>query len=152
MQVVNIEREFMLVIDTITSLCLEMVSSRVWYIAARNEISLDSQPLALGKSRTLICSTRVSGYSESQAQTQLLILQQLTTLARSGKYIGTLGTPSKVVHAGHSFGSFLSNSLIATTPALSDAAILTGITYGAASPTFFEAWGLRIATGLAPGK
>jgi hypothetical protein len=141
--VVNIDREYMLVIDTITSLCLEMVSSRVWYIAARNEMSFDS--------RTLICSTRVSGYSESQAQTQLLFQQQLT-LVGSGRYTGTLGTPSKVVHASHSFGSFLSNSLIATTPALSGAAILTGITYGAASPTFFEAWGLRIATRLAPGK
>jgi hypothetical protein len=68
----------------------------------------------------------------------------MTTLVRSGKYTGTLGTPSKVVHAGHRFGSFLSNSLITTTRALSDAAILIGLTCGAASPTFFEAWGLRI--------
>lgn len=64
---VNIDRVLMLVIDTITSLRLEMVSSRVWCIAAGNEMSLDSQHFALGKSRTLICSTRVSGYSESQA-------------------------------------------------------------------------------------
>jgi hypothetical protein len=39
-KVVNIDREFMLVIDTISPLCLEMVSSRIFYIAARNEMSL----------------------------------------------------------------------------------------------------------------
>jgi pimeloyl-ACP methyl ester carboxylesterase len=94
----------------------------------------------------------VSGFDGPQAQTQLAILQQLTILLRSGKYTGSLGTPSKVVHVGHSFGSFLSNALIAATPALSDAAILTGIAYEPGIETFFEAWGLRIASSVAPGK
>jgi pimeloyl-ACP methyl ester carboxylesterase len=95
---------------------------------------------------------RVSGYNDPQAQIQLAILQQLTSLLRAGKYTGVLGVPGKLVHVGHSFGSFLSNALVATTPELSDAAILTGIAYGSASMTFIEAWGLRIATQIAPGR
>jgi pimeloyl-ACP methyl ester carboxylesterase len=76
------------------------------------------------------------------------------TFLRSGKYTGTLGSPSKIVHVGHSFGSCISNALIATTPQLSDAAILTGIGYTevATSGAFVEAFGLRIATLQAPGK
>jgi pimeloyl-ACP methyl ester carboxylesterase len=97
---------------------------------------------------------RISGYEESQALTQFAILQQLTTFLRSGKYTGTLGTPSKIVHIGHSFGSCISNALIDTTPQLSDAAILTGIGYTEVptSGAFVEAFGLRIATLQAPGK
>ncbi|KAN0095337.1 alpha/beta-hydrolase [Hyaloscypha variabilis] len=97
-------------------------------------------------------SSKVSGYNDPQAQIQLAILQQLTSLLRAGKYTGVLGVPGKLVHVGHSFGSFLSNALVATTPELSDAAILTGIAYGSASMTFMEAWGLRIATQIAPGR
>ena len=101
-----------------------------------------------------LTQNRVSGYEESQALTQLAILQQLTTFLGSGKYTGTLGTPSKIVHIGHSFGSCISNALIATTPQLSDAAILTGIGYTEVptSGAFVEAFGLRIATLQAPGK
>ena len=79
-------------------------------------------------------------------------MQQLSTLLRSGKYTGPLGVPGKLVHVGHSFGSFLSNALIANTPELSDAAILTGIAYGSVATAFMEAWGLRIASQIAPGK
>ncbi|KAE9366363.1 hypothetical protein N431DRAFT_472908 [Stipitochalara longipes BDJ] len=99
-------------------------------------------------------SSKVSGYEVPQSLTQLAILQQLTTLLRSGKYTGDInGKPSKIAHVGHSFGSFISNALIATTPHLSDAAILTGIGYAdLASGTFVEAFALRIATLQAPGK
>ncbi|PMD47059.1 hypothetical protein L207DRAFT_606113 [Hyaloscypha variabilis F] len=99
-------------------------------------------------------STKVSGYEIPQSLTQLAILQQLTILLRSGTYTGDIrGKPSKIAHVGHSFGSFISNALIATTPQLSDAAILTGIGYsGLASGTFVEAFGLRIAAVQAPGK
>lgn len=77
----------------------------------------------------------------------------MTSFLRSGQYTGTLGKPSKLVHVGHSFGSSLSNALIATTPQLSDAAILTGIAYnGTQFGTVLESFGLRIATGQAPGK
>jgi hypothetical protein len=90
----------------------------------------------------------------SQALTQLAILQQLMTFLRSEKYTGTLGASSKIVHVGHSFGSCISNALIATTPQLSDAAILTviGYTEVPTSGAFVEAFGLRIATLQAPGK
>jgi len=58
-----------------------------------------------------------------------------------------------IVHVGHSFGSYISNALIATAPHLSDAAILTGIAYaGLGSGTFVEAFALRIARLQAPGK
>ncbi|KAH8685770.1 Alpha/Beta hydrolase protein, partial [Tricladium varicosporioides] len=98
-------------------------------------------------------SSKISGYDEAQASTQLAILQQLTGFLRSGQYTGSLGQPTKLVHIGHSFGSFLSNGLIATTPQLSDAAILTGIAYnGTQLGTVLESFGLRIATGQAPGK
>jgi len=64
-----------------------------------------------------------------------------------------LGTPSKIVHIGHSFGSFLTNALIVTTPELSDAAILTGMAYSGSTPgASVEAFGLRIATELSPGR
>jgi pimeloyl-ACP methyl ester carboxylesterase len=76
----------------------------------------------------------------------------LTTFLRSGKYTGTLGTPLKIVHVGHSFGTYLTNALVAATPALSDAAIQTGTAYGQNSGPFLEAFGLRIATELAPGR
>lgn len=62
------------------------------------------------------------------------------------------GGPSKIVHVGHSFGSYLSNGLIVASPHLSDAAILTGFAFGTGSGTLLEAFGLRIATLQAPGK
>ena len=101
-----------------------------------------------------LTQNRVSGYQEPQSPTQVAILQQLTGFLRSGKYTGDIGgTPSKIVRVGHSFGSYISNALIATSPQLSDAAILTGIAYAsAASGTFVEAFGLRIARLQAPGK
>lgn len=52
---------------------------------------------------------------------------------------------------GHSFGSFLSNALLATSPSLSDGAILTGLGYSAGGASF-EAWSARIAAQLSPGK
>lgn len=89
---------------------------------------------------------RVSGRDGAYASTQLAILTKLTTILRSGKYTGSLGKPSNIVHAGHSFGSFLSNALIAQSPQLSDAALLTGLGYDmSGSNPATEALGLRIA-------
>lgn len=76
----------------------------------------------------------------------------MTLLLRNGNYNGTFGKPSKIVHIGHSYGSQLSNGLIATTPGLSDGAILTGIAYGKTSGSFLKEWGFRIAAQQAPGK
>ncbi|CZR60457.1 uncharacterized protein PAC_10353 [Phialocephala subalpina] len=86
--------------------------------------------------------------NESQGAAQIAILQQMTGFIREGRYTGSFGKPSKIVHVGHSFGSFISNALIATTPKLSDAAILTGIGYsnGDKLRNFLEGWALRIAS------
>lgn len=56
------------------------------------------------------------------------------------------------MHVAHSFGSFLTNALIATTPQLSDATILTGFASGGGSGLLLEAFALRIAQLQAPGK
>ncbi|KAH7356793.1 Alpha/Beta hydrolase protein [Rhexocercosporidium sp. MPI-PUGE-AT-0058] len=97
-------------------------------------------------------SSKVSGYDVPQSTTQLAILQQLTSLVRNGNYTSAFGRPSKLVHIGHSYGSQLSNGLIATTPGLSDGVILTGLSYGETSGSFLKEWGFRIAELQAPGK
>jgi pimeloyl-ACP methyl ester carboxylesterase len=73
-------------------------------------------------------------------------LQQITKLLQSGEYTGNLGVPSKVVHVGHSYGSFLINALLAAAPNLSDGAILTGTAYGQSKSVFWASWSLRIAS------
>ncbi|KAL3419304.1 hypothetical protein PVAG01_09526 [Phlyctema vagabunda] len=98
-------------------------------------------------------SSKVSGYTESQAETQLAILQSLTRSLRAGSCTGSLGVPTNVVHVGHSFGSFLTSALLAATPDLSDGAILTGVSYnGSQTGTLVEGFGLRVANQQAPGK
>jgi pimeloyl-ACP methyl ester carboxylesterase len=75
-----------------------------------------------------------------QAPVQVEILRGLTLLARSGrlmqksKVVG--GNPSachlepkKVVHVGHSYGSFTTFGLLASYGGLSDGAILTGFVF-----------------------
>jgi pimeloyl-ACP methyl ester carboxylesterase len=103
-------------------------------------------------SRVLIKS-RVSGYDGAQALTQLSILQQLSILLKSGQYTGSIGTPSKIAHVGHSFGSFLSQALITTRPDLSDAAILTGLAWEPSTQgTAIESLALRIASTVSEEK
>ncbi|KAI8623722.1 alpha/beta-hydrolase [Xylariaceae sp. FL1651] len=98
-------------------------------------------------------STRVSGYSESQASNQLEILASLTNKLRAGSYTGKIGKPSNIVHVGHSFGSILTHQLIAQYPSISDGVILTGIGYNVTDfPAFFEAARLDIANTVSPGK
>lgn len=105
--------------------------------------------------------------------TQVTILRQLTILLRSGKFTGDIdGPPSSIVHIGHSYGIFipqfiltpksntaplptgslLSNSLIATSPSLSDGAILTGLAYYRLPPALLTAFQFRIATLQSPGR
>lgn len=68
----------------------------------------------------------VSPYNEQQALVELAILEQITTLVRSGKLNSAVLVPKKVVHVGHSYGSQLTNGLIGTKPGLSDGVVLTG--------------------------
>ena len=86
----------------------------------------------------MLQATRVSGYDVPQSTVQLAILQQLSSLIRAGNYTGSFGPPSKLVHVGHSYGSLISNGLIATTPGLSDGVILTGISYSKIQEPFLK--------------
>jgi pimeloyl-ACP methyl ester carboxylesterase len=92
--------------------------------------------LGVGKSDIL------DAYTTVQAPVELEILRQFTLMARNGtlynfadkakpsdKAFSRLAPPSKVVHIGHSFGSFLTSAFAAHYPALTDGVILTGYLY-----------------------
>ncbi|KAH6607034.1 hypothetical protein Trco_003347 [Trichoderma cornu-damae] len=84
-------------------------------------------------------SDKPDAYTVVQAPLELEILRQLTLMARNGSLydfashakpsdpsFNGLKTPSKVVHIGHSFGSFLTSAFIARYGPLSDGASITG--------------------------
>jgi pimeloyl-ACP methyl ester carboxylesterase len=57
------------------------------------------------------------------------------------------------VLVGHSFGSVVSNALIAAAPAIVDGVVLTGIGYAVPSNAVnFEAWQPRLARLQSPGR
>ena len=68
---------------------------------------------------------RVSGF-KIQLNIQIAFLAELVTAVRSGRYIALPAPLSSIILVGHSFGSLLTNSLVATKPTLADAAIMTG--------------------------
>ncbi|KAK3680792.1 hypothetical protein LTR37_021057 [Vermiconidia calcicola] len=75
-------------------------------------------------------SDHPNAYKVVQAGLELEILRQLTVMLRNGTLQSAMGQGSesstRVVHVGHSFGSFLTSAFIAIYPELSDAAIITG--------------------------
>ncbi|KAK4070661.1 hypothetical protein Trihar35433_5128 [Trichoderma harzianum] len=84
-------------------------------------------------------SDKPDAYDVVQAPVELEILRQLTLMARNGslyEFAGhakpsipsfkSLAAPHKVVHIGHSFGSFLTSAFIARYGPLTDGAIITG--------------------------
>ncbi|CAO2649773.1 Nn.00g010650.m01.CDS01 [Neocucurbitaria sp. VM-36] len=84
-------------------------------------------------------SDHPDAYDVVQAPLELEILRQLTLMARNGTLysfadqakpadavFSKLAKPSKVVHVGHSFGSFLTSAFIANYGNLTDGAIITG--------------------------
>lgn len=84
-------------------------------------------------------SDHPDAYDVVQAPLELEILRQLTLMARNGtlyslagkaepfdETFGSLTKPSKIVHLGHSFGSFLTSAFIANYGNLTDGAIITG--------------------------
>jgi pimeloyl-ACP methyl ester carboxylesterase len=77
-------------------------------------------------------------YLDVQGRTQVAILVKLTQLARDGHLSPRIPKPQKVVHVGHSYGSLLSNALVAAQPNLSDGLILTGFTHNTTWISFFE--------------
>jgi pimeloyl-ACP methyl ester carboxylesterase len=103
-------------------------------------------------------------YNVVQAPLELEILRQLTLMAHNGTLyslagnaqpveaaFNKLGSPQKVVHVGHSFGSFLTSALIAKYPTLTDGAIITGYFYSArlAAPGM-ASWGVDYAATASP--
>lgn len=84
-------------------------------------------------------SDHPDAYTVVQAPLEQEILRQLTLMARNGTLysfankakptipaFNTLIQPKKVVHLGHSFGSFLTSAFIANYASLSDGALITG--------------------------
>jgi pimeloyl-ACP methyl ester carboxylesterase len=84
-------------------------------------------------------SDHPDAYDVVQAPLELEILRQLTLMARNGTLynfagkakpadaaFSSLTKPNKVIHVGHSFGSFLTSAFIANYGDLTDGAIITG--------------------------
>jgi len=91
----------------------------------------------------------VSGYV-NQVSIQSAIITQLVALIRSNKFSASV---NKVVLVGHSFGSVISNTVLATDPDLVDGAILTGIAYAPTDTAVsIEALQLRLARLQSPSK
>ncbi|KAM0709876.1 hypothetical protein Q7P35_003919 [Cladosporium inversicolor] len=83
-------------------------------------------------------SSSANPYSILQADIQAAVLIEITKRFRSGDLHGDLPTPSgRVLHVGHSFGSIMSNVLIAKNPELSDGVILTGFSHNSSFPPGF---------------
>lgn len=69
-------------------------------------------------------------YNILQADIQAAVLIEITRLLRSGELHRNLPRPSgRVLHVGYSFGSILTNVLIAKRPELSDGVVLTGLSH-----------------------
>ncbi|TKA62865.1 hypothetical protein B0A55_12430 [Friedmanniomyces simplex] len=81
----------------------------------------------------------LDAYTVVQAPLELEIMRQLTLMARNGTLYSLASTsgpahlpfqalskPSKIVHVGHSFGSFLTSAFITNYGTLTDGAIITG--------------------------
>ncbi|KAK3984059.1 alpha/beta-hydrolase [Cladorrhinum sp. PSN332] len=104
--------------------------------------------LGVGKSQ------QVSGYV-AQLSNEQAILQEITKLVRGGHYTGSIGKPDKLILIGHSFGSVLSNQVVATHGDLIDGVVLTGFSYNQTAFSglqFTDTIGLRIAAQQQPGK
>ena len=67
-------------------------------------------------------------YNIVQAPMELAVLTTLTEMLREGTLCkeNPIPKPERVLHIGHSFGSFLTNALVAAAPTLSDGIVLTG--------------------------
>ena len=88
-------------------------------------------------------SDKPDAYTVVQAPLELEILRKITEMSRDGDLLKHLGSAhnkttskstldtsglsfNKVIHVGHSFGSFLTSALLSTYGNISDAAIITG--------------------------
>jgi pimeloyl-ACP methyl ester carboxylesterase len=81
-------------------------------------------------------SSKPNGYTDVQAPAELEILRVISAMARSGEISNYSSRSSssynlsvafdKIIHVGHSYGSFITFALTANYPNVSDAAVLTG--------------------------
>lgn len=86
-----------------------------------------------------------------QTATHVEIVRQLTMMLRNGSLTNT--THDTIVHVGHSYGSAISNALVAQYPTISDGLVLTG--YSAKAPglsLFFAGSDLQIASQAYPDR
>ncbi|MCJ1230475.1 hypothetical protein MMC12_007149 [Toensbergia leucococca] len=71
-------------------------------------------------------SAKPNPYTTINSPTELAILAQLTRLLRSSSLPNTPTPHTHYTHTGHSYGSMLSNALVALDPSASDGLVLTG--------------------------
>ncbi|KAL2800615.1 Alpha/Beta hydrolase protein [Aspergillus keveii] len=83
-------------------------------------------------------SEQADPYSEIQVPTQVAILAEVSKLLQHGKLHKRISKPKKLVHVGHSFGSLITNGLVAASPSLSDGVVLTGFSQNTSWTPLFE--------------
>ena len=104
-------------------------------------------------------SEKPDAYTVAQAPVELEILRAITEMSRNGELLkrtkasyGALHF-DKIIHVGHSFGSFLTAALLATYGTLSDAAVLTGyILANNTSPTSATGFAFQFAPENDPSR
>lgn len=105
------------------------------YIAAATALgyaTLSYDRLGVGRSE------HADPYSEIQVPTQVTILTKISEMIRNGQLSERIMRPKKVVHIGHSFGSLITNGLVAARPSLSDGIVLTGFSHNVSWTPLFE--------------
>lgn len=105
------------------------------YIAAATALgyaTLSYDRLGVGQSE------HANPYSEIQVPTQVAILAKISEMVRNGQLSERIMKPEKLVHVGHSFGSLITNGLVAARPTLSDGIVLTGFSHNISWTPLFE--------------
>lgn len=98
-------------------------------------------------------SEKADPYSEIQVSIQVAILAQISELIRRGQLSDRILVPKKLVHVGHSFGSLITNGLVATQPSLSDGIVLTGFSHNTSWTSLFElCLGFEVARSNNPAR
>jgi len=89
-----------------------------------------------------------------QLASQVEVVKQLTVKLRQGTTgFKGIGAFEKVIHVGHSFGSVISNTLVAEIPSISDGLVLTGYAHNATGlAPFFAANMFDRAKTVDPGR
>ena len=79
--------------------------------------------------------------NEIQAPLEIAALKALTDMFRAGSFPGVPRAFKKIVHVGHSFGSFQTYALASMYPDISDGIVLTGFSLNATFVPYFGAGG-----------